>query len=170
MLKSHRNFISETKIETVQKTEEYSNMRQLRISFSIKGTIRGAFSPSTWETAYDKHDNSFRLKIRIIIKVKNQTILSMEYVRKAVLFWTRNPKIPYRIWIFIVQEDVPIYPVSVEEAISLMFDVNKIIEVNEDRIGSSDGDVRAEIGVSWGRHEFTEPAELYAKTNSVGSN
>ena len=168
MLNSRGNFISEAKLETVQEKEDSTNVGQLRLSFSITGIIRSAFNQSSWERAYNKHDNSFRLKIRIAIKINNQTILTKEYVRKAVLFWTRNPKIPFRIWIFIVQEDMPLYPLSVEEAQSLMFDVKKTIEVDGDRRGGSkNGETHAEIRVSWGRHDFTEPVELSAKSNST---
>ena len=141
---------------------------QLRLSFSITGSIRAAFNQSSWEKAYNKHDNSFRLKIRIAIKIKNQTVLTREYVRKAVLFWTRNPKVPFRIWIFIVQENVPLYPLSVEEAQSFMFDVNKTFEVAGDHQGKSkNDDIHAEIRVSWGRHDFTEPVEISTKSNST---
>jgi hypothetical protein len=168
MLNSRGNFISETRLETVYEMEEASSVGQLRLSFSITGTIRSAFNRSSWEKAYNKHDNSFRLKIHIALRSNNKTILTKEYVRKAVLFWTRNPKVPFRIWIFIVQEDVPLYPLSVEEAQSLMFDVKKTIEVNGDRRGRSEnGDIHAEIRVSWGRHDFTEPVELSAKSNST---
>ena len=171
MLNSRGNFISETKLETVQAIEESRNVGQLKLSFSITGTIRGAFNQSSWEKAYNKHDNSFRLKIRIALKTSNQTIFTKEYVRKAVLFWTRNPKVPFRIWIFVVQEDVPLYPLSVEEAQSLMFDVSKTLEVNGDQKGRSrDGDIHAEIRVSWGRHDFTEPVALSAKSNSARLN
>jgi hypothetical protein len=171
MLNSRGNFISETKLVTVRAKEVSRDMGQLKLSFSITGTIRGAFIQSSWEKAYNKHDNSFRLKIHIALKIRNQTILTKEYVRKAVLFWTRNPKVPFRIWIFIVQEDVPLYPLSVEEAQSLMFEVNKTIEVRENQSGKArDGDIHAEIRVSWGRHDFTEPVELFAKSNSTRLN
>jgi hypothetical protein len=165
--KSRGNFISETKLETIQKKEVSSNVALLRLSFSISGPIRRAFNQPTWEKSYSRHDNSFRLKIDIIIKINNHTLLTKQYVRKAVLFWTRNPKIPFRIWVFIVQEDVPLYPLSVEEALSLLFDINKIIEVSRDRIRSGNEEIHADIRVSWGRHDFTEPVELSAKTNST---
>jgi hypothetical protein len=170
-MKSRGNFISETRLETVHEKKESSNVRLLRLSFSITGTIRSAFNQSSWEKAYNKHDNSFRLKIRIALRINTHTIFVGEYVRKAVLFWTRNPKVPFRIWIFIVQEDVPLYPLSVEEAQSLMFDVNKTLKVNEDqREKSGIGDIQAEIRVSWGRHDFTEPVEISAKSNSTRLN
>jgi hypothetical protein len=166
ILNSHRgNYISETKLETVIEKEESTDIGQLKLSFRITGAIRNAFNQSSWEKAYNKHDNSFRLKIRIILKIDNQTILIKEYIRKAVMFWTRNPKVPFRIWILIVQEDVPLYPLSVEEAQSLMFDVNKTLEVNGEK--SKCGDIHAEIRVSWGRHDFTEPVDISAKSNST---
>ena len=144
------------------------NVELLRLSFSIIGSIRSAFTQSNWEKAYNKHDNSFRIKISIDLRINNQTIITKEYARKAVLFWTRNPKIPFRIWIFVVQEDMPLYPLSVEEAQSLMFDVSKTLEVNGDQKGRSrDGDIHAEIRVSWGRHDFTEPVDISAKFNST---
>ncbi len=63
---------------------------------------------------------------------------------------------------------MPLYPLSVEEAQSLMFDVSKTLEVNGDQKGRSrDGDIHAEIRVSWGRHDFTEPVDISAKSNST---
>lgn len=168
ILNSHGNFISETRLEPVIQKGESNIEGQLRLSFSITGSIRAAFNQSSWEKAYNKHDNSFRLKIGIAIKIKNQTILTREYVRKAVLFWTRNPKVPFRIWIFIVQENVPLYPLSVEEAQSFMFDVNKTFDVARDHLGrSKNDDIHAEIRVSWGRHDFTKPVEISTKSNSA---
>lgn len=168
ILNNRGNFISETRLEPVIQKGESNIEGQLRLSFSITGAIRNVFNQSSWEKAYNKYDNSFRLKIRIAIKIKNQTILTKEYVRKAVLFWTRNPKVPFRIWIFIVQENVPQYPLSVEEAQALMFDVNKTFEVNGvQRERSKNGDIHAEIRVSWERHDFTEPVEISTKSNST---
>lgn len=168
ILSSRGNFISETKLEAVHEKEKFNSRGLLKLSFSITGTIRSAFNQSCWEKAYNKHDNSFRLKIRIALKINNRTIFTGEYVRKAVLFWTRNPKIPFRIWIFVVQEDVPLYPLTVQEAQSLMFDVDKTIEASKDQRGTSGTkDIHAEIRVSWGRHDFTEPVELSARSNSI---
>jgi hypothetical protein len=63
---------------------------------------------------------------------------------------------------------VPQYPLSVEEAQALMFDVNKTFEVNGvQRERSKNGDIHAEIRVSWGRHDFTEPVEISTKSNST---
>src|SRR2546421_321372 len=79
---------------------------------------------------YNIHDNAFRMTIEVDLKSGRKTILPLKFIRKAVLFWTRSPKIPYRIWVSIIKDDIPFYPSTVEEARSLLFDVNKVIEVN----------------------------------------
>ena len=49
-----------------------------------------------------------------------------------------------------------------------MFDVDKTIEASKDqRETSGTEDIHAEIRVSWGRHDFTEPVELSARSNSI---
>ena len=83
----------------------------LSLSFKIQGSIRDAFSQKNWERAYNKHDTSFLMKIEIDLKSgRRRRIEPIKLVRKAALFWTRNPKIPYRIWVSIVKDDTTIYP------------------------------------------------------------
>ena len=71
----------------------------LNLSFKIDGAIREAFIQKNWERAYNKHDNGFRMTIEVEIKSGRKKIKTEKFVRKAALFWTRNPKIPYRIWV-----------------------------------------------------------------------
>src|SRR5919199_4277121 len=106
----------------------------LSLSFSIQGSIRVAFSQKNWERAYNKHDKSFLMKIEIDLKSGRRRILLFKLVRKATLFWTRSPKIPYRIWVSIIKDDTPFYPTTVDEAKSLLFDINKLIELNCDHL------------------------------------
>ncbi|HEY8522888.1 MAG TPA: hypothetical protein VIL14_03925, partial [Nitrososphaeraceae archaeon] len=100
-----------------------TNSNELLLSFNlglkINGKIREFFTQSLWEKAYNKFDNTFRITIKVDLKSKNKVIYSVKFVRKAVFFWTRNPKIQHRIWIFIVKDDTPFYPESEEEAKSL---------------------------------------------------
>ncbi|HET6730755.1 MAG TPA: hypothetical protein VFH04_04080 [Nitrososphaeraceae archaeon] len=162
------NFISKAKLEDLQTSPAKSRIILFRLSFSIGGTIRSAFNQACWERAYKKHDNSFRVKIRVVLKMNDRNILEQEFIRKAVIFWTRNPKIPFKIWVFIIQEDVPMYPLSIQEVQSLMFDVNKTLEINGnelEKLGHSR--IHADVRVSWGRHDFTEPVQLSSKSNSI---
>lgn len=162
------NFIKEAQLEYLSDNNGVSEKVLLRIRFSIDGSIRRTFSQASWEKAYNQHDNSFRLKIGVVLKSDKRIITSQQFVRKAVMFWTRNPKIPFRIWVFIVQDDAPLYPLSVQEAQSLMFDVDKAIEVSGNQLKSLlSSEIYAEVRVSWGRHAYTEPVELEARISST---
>jgi hypothetical protein len=139
----------------------------LILSFKIKGSIREVFNQKNWERAYNRHDNIFRIKIEITLKSSRKKIFRSENVRKASLFWTRNPKLPYRIWILIIKDDTPFYPSSVEEAKSLLFDVEKIIELKANNLEPRNQNVYASIKVSWGKHYYTQPCELSIESNKV---
>jgi hypothetical protein len=139
----------------------------LNLSFKIEGAIREAFIQKNWEKAYNKHDNGFRMTIEVDVKSGRKTVMSLKFVRKAALFWTRNPKIPHRIWVSIVKDETPYYPLAVEEAQSLLFDVNKVIEMSAGDLPSGAHKLSADIRVHWGKHEYTEPDEINARSNEV---
>jgi len=135
------------------------------LSLKINGKIRELFKQSLWEKAYNKFDNIFRISINVDLKSKSQVIYSVKFVRKAVFFWTRNPKIHHRIWIFIVKDDTPFYPESEEEAKSLLFDIDKVVELKISAITNKVPTLYANVTVSWGKHNFTEPTKLIGKSN-----
>jgi hypothetical protein len=140
----------------------------LSLSFAIQGTIREAFSQKNWERAYNKHDKGFLMKIEIDLKSgRGRRIALIKLVRKAALFWTRNPKIPYRIWVSIVKDDTPFYPLTEEEAKTLLFDVNKVIELNGSDLNSGTHTLYANIKVSWGKHVYTQPNEIKGRSNDI---
>ena len=139
----------------------------LNLSFKIEGAIREAFIQKNWEKAYNKHDNGFRMTIEVDVKSGRKTVMPLKFVRKAALFWTRNPKIPHRIWVSIVKDETPHYPLAVEEAQSLLFDVNKVIEMSAGDLPSGAQKLSAEVRVHWGKHEYTEPEEVKAKSNTI---
>jgi hypothetical protein len=135
------------------------------LSLKINGKIRELFNQSLWEKAYNKFDNTFRITINVDLKSGNKILYSIKFVKKAVFFWTRNPRIPHRIWIFIVKDDAPFYPESEEEAKSLLFDIEKIIELKPSIITKKITKIYANIKISWGKHTFTEPTKLEGKSN-----
>ena len=139
----------------------------LSLSFRIQGSIREAFSQKNWERAYNKHDKSFLMKIEIDLKSGRRRIVLFKLVRKAALFWTRSPKIPYRIWVSIVKDDTPFYPLTEEEAKSLLFDVNKIIELKGSDLNSGTHKLYTDIKVSWGKHVYTQPNEIKGRSNDT---
>ncbi|HEX9677542.1 hypothetical protein [Nitrososphaera sp.] len=161
------SYISGATLEKSQDTVRKNQPLTLNLSFKIEGAIRDAFIQKNWEKAYNKHDNGFRMTIEVDVKSGRKVITPLKFVRKAALFWTRNPKIPYRIWVSIVKDDTPNYPLTVEEAQSLLFDVNKVIELSGKDLPSGPHKLSADIRVSWGKHEYTEPEGIRGKTGEV---
>jgi hypothetical protein len=139
----------------------------LRLSFKIGGNIREVFDHKSWERAYNRHDNDFRMGIKLLLKSGRKPFIITNFTRKAALFWTRNPKIPHTIWVSIIKDDMSFYPLSVEEAKSLLFDVDKIIELNDNELKPGIHKLSADIKVSWGRHIYATPTEICGKSNIV---
>jgi hypothetical protein len=107
------------------------------------------------------------MQIEIDLKSGRRRIALIKLVRKAALFWTRNPKIPYRVWVSIIKDDAPFYPLTEEEAKSLLFDVNKVIELKGSDLFSGTHKLYADIKVSWGKHVFTEPNQIKGRSNYI---
>ena len=135
------------------------------LSLKIHGKIRELFNQSLWEKAYNKFDNTFRITINVDLKFKSKVIYSVKFIRKAVFFWTRNPKIHQRIWIFIIKDDSPFYPESEEEAKSMLFDIDEIIDIKLSSITDKVSTIYANVVVSWGKHNFTDPTKLLGRSN-----
>ena len=161
------SFIADANFSKSQDSVKAGQPLTLSLSFKIQGGIRDAFSQKNWERAYNKHDNGFRMTIEVDIKSGRKVIMPLKFVRKAALFWTRNPKIEHRIWVSIVKDETPHYPLTVEEAQSLLFDVNKVIELSGSDLDSGSHRLHAEIRVSWGKHDYTVPTEIRVRSNEV---
>ena len=161
------SFIANAILSKAEERVRSDHPLTLSLSFRIEGSIRQNFTQKNWERAYNKHDNGFRMTIEVDLKSGRRTIVPIKFVRKASLFWTRNPKIPYRIWVSIVKDDTPYYPISEEEAISLLFDVNKVIELSHTHLNSGTHKLHTDIKVSWGKHQYTEPTEIKGRSNDI---
>jgi hypothetical protein len=162
------SFIDSTILAKSQKSVRPDQPLTLSLSFKIQGAIRDSFSQKNWERSYNKHDTRFLMMIEIDLKSGRRRIALIKLVRKAALFWTRNPKIPYRIWVSIIKDDTPYYPLTEDEAKSLLFDVNKVIELSgSDLLRSGTHKLYTDIRVSWGKHVYTQPNEIKARSNDV---
>ena len=128
------NYIDSIVLKSNKVTTDNKNVVNLNLSFAIKGIIRNVFTQKNWEKAYNKHDNILRLIIELDIKNNGKTIETKKLIRKAILFWTRNPRINHRIWISIVKNDSPYYPLEEEEARTLLFDFQEDIEIDMDQL------------------------------------
>ena len=158
--------IVDAKLSRLQDKEKKGESLTLSLSFKIQGNIREVFDQKNWERAYNIHDNVFRITTEISLKDGRKAIIQNKFVRKAILFWTRSPKIPFRIWVSIIKDDTPYYPTTVEEAKSLLFDINKFIELNGYDFKRS-REFSTDIKVSWGKHFYTNPTVITGRSNAV---
>ena len=166
-MNDQENFISDIKISELTDSGPSNKQTALEVKFKIDGKIREGFEQKNWERAYNKHDNIFRVTIILEVRATRKIIFSTKLVRKAAFFWTRNPKIQHRIWIRIVKDDMPFYPLSVDEAKSLLFDFDKVIELDNDTLDIKGKKISVRIKVSWGRHNFTEPIEISGQSETI---
>ena len=166
-MENQESIVSDAKLSLSQDKVKEGESLSLSLSFKIIGNIREIFNQKNWERAYNKHDNLFRITIEISLKAGRKVILQNKFVRKAALFWTRSPKIPYRIWISIIKDDTPFYPITVDEAKSLLFDINKLIELNSDNLKRGNHKLSIDIKVSWGKHYYTNSTNIKGRSNTV---
>lgn len=159
--------ISDIKVGSSHDSIRSNEVLTLSLSFNIDGLIRENFSQKNWERAYDKHDNGFRLTISLDLKVGRNTVDKSKFVRKAALFWTRNPKLSHRVWVSIIKDETPHYPLTIEEAKSLLFDVTKTMELDSNKLKEGKNEIYVSIKVSWGKHLYTDPIELHGITKAV---
>ncbi len=139
---------------------------QVRVRFGLEGGLVEAFNRATWQEAYELHDTSLRLSYRIGIRRKGALLSSsvgepVRYVKKASLYWTRNPdltdNVTNRIWAMVVDEEkVPHVFDSEEELKEFLFTFERRVLVPADVARRVSGQVVAEVAVKWGRHSFVE--------------
>ncbi len=167
MPKSNKDesFISNIVLKKSQEKSTIGNIITLSLNFTVKGMIRDIFTQKNWEKAYNKQDNVLRITIKLDIKNNGQIIESKKLLRKAILFWTRNPKIQHRIWITIVKDDSPYYPLEEEEAKNLLFDFQKEIEIESNKLRVGKNKISATINLSWGKHDYIEKNEIIKESN-----
>jgi len=164
-LNKEESFISDIILKKSQEKSTIGNPVTVSLNFSIKGTLRDIFTQKNWEKAYNKHDNILRLVIKLDIKNNGKTIESKKLLRKAILFWTRNPKIQHRIWITVVKDESPHYPLEEEEARNLLFDFQKDIEVESNKLRIGKNKVSVTIILLWGKHEYIEKNQIIKESN-----
>jgi hypothetical protein len=162
-----RNIIAEAVLRRSQDEVRIGEILTLSLCFKIIGDIRQAINPKSWERAYDRHDNAFRMVVKVDIKSGRKIIVPIKFVRKAVMFWTRSPKITNRIWISVIKDGMLLYPETVDEARSFLFDVNKIIELKAENLDPGVHKLLADVEVTWGKHTYTEPTMIAAKSNLI---
>jgi hypothetical protein len=167
LLTHSHSIIADVVLSKSQDKVRVGEILTLSLGFKVTGDIREAINPKSWERSYDRHDNAFRISIKVDLKSGRKIVLPTKFFRKAIMFWTRSPKISNRIWISIIKDDTLFYPETVEEARSFLFDVNRILELNTENLDSGVHKLFADIKVSWGKHTYTEPSVIAGRSNVI---
>ncbi len=143
----------------------------ITINFKLVGGIRRNFVQRLWETAYDNHDLGLRMGYWVTLyKHKARPLPGIElkkdkFVRRASFFWTRNPELPYRVWVTIATEfETILYPKTQEEAQDMLFNMTRTFEIPAQTLGKGQHSLQARVRAKWGKHVFTERGEASGKT------
>jgi hypothetical protein len=161
------NIIADIAFTNSQSKIRAGDLLNLSLSFKIKGNIREQFNQTNWERSYNKHDNSLRITITLQLRINGALISEDKIIRKAIYFWTRNPKIPHRIWITVMKDEMTFYPLTEDDARTELFDINKIFEIKGDDLREGNNEIIANINVSWGRHYNIEPLIISAASKKL---
>ena len=168
--------ISEIKLEKTK--EEFSSDDNITINvrFSIKGDLRESFTEKNWTEAYERNDNTFKLKYGIKLQkegFRKQDIgKKIDTYRKASIFWTRNPKLvnpmkDRRVWVQVAKNFEPFIRLTEEEVREELFDFNEKFVFKASDLGKGNHKISSEAFASWQKHDYTEPGNIKNSSNEI---
>jgi hypothetical protein len=166
--------ISGVQLTTDKKSYGESDIITASLRFKIVGGLREAFNPEVWTVSYDDFDKILRLSLWTSLGVQRGPLTgklagAKKEVRKASFYWSRDPDLPYRIWVMVVPEDggPPKIPVSVEDAKKKMLDVTKTFEVPASTLGKGRYRLVGEAHARWGRRSFIEKGSVSSRSKPL---
>ena len=133
------------------------------VKFSITGDLRDNFTEKNCTDAYDKNDNTIKLKYGIKLSKsglrKHDLGNPIDTYRKASIFWTRNPKLvnpmkERRIWVQVVKNFEPFIRLSEEEVREEFFDFNESYTFKASELGAGNHKINVEAFASWQQHSY----------------
>ncbi len=170
-------------VELVTDKEEFSSDEEISIhvKFSVEGDLRDAFNEKNWTAAYEKYDNTFKMKYGIKLQsggFKKHTLgKEVDTYRKASIFWTRNPKLvnpmkDKRVWVQVAKNFKPIIRLSEEEVKQELFDFDEKLTFKASELGTGKHKIGAEVFASWQKHDYIDSgnAKNHAKEIEITIN
>jgi hypothetical protein len=130
-------------------------------SFQVLGDARILFRPDKWPNAYSW--NGGRYTVKYTINVREDVRLGFDksildpfpYTRIATVVPDSSHP-PYQYWVRIQLEDGrTVVPNTVDEARSLMFDVNKSYKVNGATLGTGTHKLFSRVEAQWSGYLFS---------------
>ena len=167
-----------TEIKLDGSKEEFSLDDNITITarFSIMGDLRESFTEKNWTDAYEKNDNTFKLKYGIkLLKTglrKHEVGKPIDTYRKASIFWTRNPKLvnpmkEKRIWVQVAKNFEPFFRLTEDEVRQELFDFSEEIHFKASELGKGKHKIGAEAFASWQSHEFVQKGDSKSQAKEI---
>lgn len=150
----------------------------VRVRFSLAGAVREAFTEERWTRAYEKYDNTLKLKYGVRLQaggaLKRRTLgKEIDSYRKASIFWTRNPKLvnpmkDKRVWVQVAKNFRPVIRLTEEEVREELFDFDERVVFKASELGGGGRGgahaVSAEVRASWQKHDYIGAGSVKART------
>jgi hypothetical protein len=144
------------------------------LEYRVVGGLREAFHPDVWTVAWEDFDKILRLTMRMSLGVQRGLLTrklaeTKKEVRKASFYWSRDPDLPYRIWVMVIPEDggPPKIPRSVEDAKAKMLNVEKTFRFPASALGKGKNRLVGNAYVGWGRRSFIEKGSASSKSKPL---
>jgi hypothetical protein len=144
----------------------YDEPLSVKVRLSLQGELREAFTPSNWERAHELYDEHFTLRYTLSLYLKRPIAMKrlagpVKLKRRATFYWTRDPLRPYRIWVMVIDESgTPRLPESVDEARSLLMDLEWTFTLAPGLLKRGERALIARASARWGRHSFAEKGSV----------
>lgn len=138
----------------------------VRVRLSLGGELRQALTPEAWARAHEAYDEHFTLRYALALYSKGPLFARriagpVRLRRRATFYWSRDPLLPYRIWVMVVDEaGVPRLPKDVEEARAMLMDVEWTFALAPGALARGARQLFARVRASWGRHSFADKGSV----------
>jgi hypothetical protein len=166
--------IERISLVTDKKSYASDDTVKVNVAYRIVGGLREAFHPDVWTVAWEDFDKRLPLTLSLTLNANGGIRpLKLEEVKKEVrrasFYWSRDPDLPYRIWVMIMPEDggPPKIPRNVEDAKSKMLDVEKEFAFPASSLSPGRHELFAGAKARWTRRSFIEKGEVESKSKPV---
>ncbi|MDG7035146.1 MAG: hypothetical protein JRN37_10040 [Nitrososphaerota archaeon] len=165
-------------VEFKLQTDEVSLDEAVKVSVRAKleGGLVDAFRRATWQEAYAAHDILLRLQFGMSIRSGGQlfgkTIVSAKWVKKGILFWTRDANltdnVTNMIWAMAADENGYNHFFEDEQGVrDFLFTFTRELSFLPVSLGRGEHRLHAEVFVKWWRHTYIERGQVAARSPSI---
>lgn len=165
-------------VEFGLRTREVSLDEAVKVSVRarLQGGLVEAFRRQTWQEAYAAHDTLLRLQFGMSIrsggKLFGRTVVSAKWVKKGILFWTRDAgltdNVTNMIWAMTADENGYNHFFDDEDGIrDFLFAFSRELSFLPVSLGRGEHRLHAEVFVKWWRHTYIEKGQASGRSPPI---